>query len=107
MRNPVSQKVVDIKPEIQSNVKNALEICLRDYQLAILSNQEPDIGDYLTIDNIQNNSPENYALELIDGNTIKCTVDGNSVYYAIMEIDGGTMKVSYVDVYTEQEYFNR
>ena len=104
---PVTDEVVDIKPEIQSNVKNALEICLRDYQLAILSNQEPDIGDYLTIDNIQNNSPENYALELIDGNTIKCTVDGNSVYYAIMEIDGGTMKVSYVDVYTEQEYFNR
>ena len=64
-------------------------------------------GIELTIDNIQNNSPENYALELIDGNTIKCTVDGNSVYYAIMEIDGGTMKVSYVDVYTEQEYFNR
>lgn len=104
---PVTDEVVDIKPEIQSNVKNALEICLRDYQLAILSNQEPDIGDYLTIDNIQNNSPENYALELIDGNTIKCTVDGNSVYYAIMGIDGGTMKVSYVDVYTEQEYFNR
>ena len=104
---PAIEEIVDIKPEIQSNVKNALEICLRDYQLAILSNQEPDIGDYLTIDNIQNNSPENYALELIDGNTIKCTVDGNSVYYAIMEIDGGTMKVSYVDVYTEQEYFNR
>ena len=102
-----TEEFVDIKPDVQRNVKTALEICLRDYQLAVLSNQEPDIGDYLTIDNIQKNSPENYVVELIDGNTIKCTIDDNIVYYAIMEINGETMKVTYVDAYTEEEYFNR
>ena len=46
-----------------------------------------------------------YNIELVNGTTFKCTKDYDLfVYYAVMDLNGDTLTVNKVDVYTEKEY---
>ena len=104
----VSLNLEDVKNEIDTEITAGLEECLRLYKTEYLNNQEADIAVYLTIENVQASCPENYTLELLeDGATVKCTINENDIYYAVMDINGDTLVVTDVTVYTEQEYLNR
>ena len=65
--------------------------------MAAISNEEENPADYLTIDKIQEECDSEYKLELIDGNTIKCTLDDN-VFYAKISIDGNEWELTDIEV---------
>lgn len=99
-----------IKLDIDTEITNGLQECLDNYQNELLYNSEANLGDFLTIENVQTYCDDNYVLELLDGTTIKCTIENNGetlVYYALMNIDGDTLTVTEVEVITEDEYYNR
>ena len=75
--------------------------------MSLLNNNQPNIQDYLTMENIQK-SCYGYKLELQpDGITIKCTMEYDlSVYYAKMDLDMENLTTKSVTVYTESEYNN-
>lgn len=103
--NPnTSSEYQEIKDEIDNYVTDGLEYCLREYKIALLSDTQADLGNYLTIENIQNYT-FGYDLMLIDGTTIKCTDKSNGdIFYATMDINGDTLTVTEVEVFTEQEF---
>jgi len=104
----VSLDPEDIKKQIDSEVTSGLNDCLGEYKRECLNNPDADLGIYLTVENLQELCPENYNLELLeDGATLKCTIDNADIYYAIMDINGDTLVVTDVTVYTEQEYLDR
>lgn len=89
---------IDIKKDnVKSEIKTALENRLFDYHMAAISNEEENPADYLTIDKIQEECDSEYKLELIDGNTIKCTLDDN-VFYAKISIDGNEWELTDIEV---------
>lgn len=97
----------DMKNEIDTEITTGLGECLGAYKAEYLNNQDADIATYLTVENLQASCPENYTLELLeDGITVKCTIDETNIYYAVMDINGDTLVVTDVIVYTEQEYLN-
>ncbi len=85
------------KASVESEIKTALENKLLDYHMAAISNEEENPADYLTIDKIQEECNSEYKLELIDGNTIKCTLD-NDVFYAKISIDGNEWELTDIEV---------
>ena len=99
-----SSTYLEEKNEIDRYITDGLEYCLREYKIALLSEPQADLGAYLTIENIQNYT-FGYDLMLIDGTTIKCTdQDSGDIFYATMDINGETLTVTEVEVFTEDEF---
>lgn len=94
---------------IDWDITDGLENSLNEYKDELLINENANLGDFLTVDNVQKYCGDEYALELIDSTTIKCTVLGDVeyIYYALMDINGDTLEVTDVEVLTEEEYLNR
>lgn len=99
-----SSEYIEEKNEIDRYITDGIEYCLREYKIALLTDTQANLGDYLTIENIQNYAL-GYDLMLIDGTTIKCTDQSNGdIFYATMDINGETLTVTEVEVFTEDEF---
>ena len=99
----------NIKDEVDINITDGLTRSLDEYKAELLLNENANLGDFLTVENVQKYCGDKYVLELIDSTTIKCTVLGDTeyIYYALMNIDGYDLVVTEVEVLTEEEYLNR
>lgn len=100
----VAIDVESVKEDIETQITNGLNQSLTEYKDELAVNENANIGDYLTVENVQEECSSSYNLELIDGTTMKCTVDELDVYYVTMDINGDELFVNNIDVYTEQEY---
>lgn len=93
------------KDKVETEIKTALENRLLDYRMAAISNEEENPADYLTTEKIQEECDPEYKLEIVDGSTIKCTLD-DEVYYAKIAIDGNEWKLTDIEVlYSEDGSF--
>ena len=101
-----NNEVIDIRNDIYNYVFDGLNKCLTEYKDEFSVNEEVRLEDYLTVENVQEECPENYVLELLDGITMKCIVNGADIYYITMNINGETLLVDELNVYTEEEYSN-
>ena len=99
-----------LRNDIHTDIMSALETCLTNYKDEITyNNPDANIGDFLNIDRVQEYAGTDYVLELLDGTTIKCTINKDGIdyiYYALMNIDE-TYTVREVNILTEEEYLNR
>ena len=92
------------KQKIEEELTTGLNQALTEFSLARLQNQEADINEYLNIDKIRKYC-NGYSIELYDGSTIKCTMeDSSTIYYARMDLNGSSLSVNKIDVYTESEF---
>lgn len=96
----------DESENIYNSVLEGINQSLIEYKNQKAVDENTDISDYLTVENIQEECPENYKLELIDGTTIKCIIEEQEHYYVTMNINGETLLVDEINVYTEEEYMN-
>lgn len=99
-----------IRNDVDVAITNGLNNALNSYKTELMFNPEANIGDFLTVDNVQQSCGDRYILELLDSTTIKCTVSEGGkeyIYYALMNIDGAELVVTEVEVLTENEYVNR
>lgn len=68
---------------ISDSIKSSINKCLDSYKIALESDANANMADYLNINNIQKNCDSNYKLELIDGSTIRVTdLSLNEIYIA-------------------------
>lgn len=102
-----------LRNDIHTDIMSALETCLTNYKDEITyNNPDANIGAFLNIDRVQEYAGTDYVLELLDGTTIKCTIneDGiDDIYYIcyeLMNVDE-TYIIRKINVLTEEEYLNR
>lgn len=99
-----------LRIEIDDAITDGLQECLDNYKEELLINPDANLGDFLTVENVQAYCGDDYQLELPDGTTIRCETQRNGemhIYYALMNIDGDNLVVTDVEVLTESEYLNR
>ncbi len=96
----------DEKENIYMYILNGLNQSLTEYKDEVAINENANLGDFLTVENVQEECPESYNLELIDGTTMKCIINNQNNYYITMNINGDTLLVDEIQVYTEEEYLN-
>ena len=109
MNPTTSFDIEDNRMYVDWDITDGLTNSLNEYKEELLINENADLGNFLTVDNVQKYCGDKYALELVDSTTIKCTVLGDVeyIYYALMDINGDTYEVTEVEVLTEEEYLNR
>lgn len=83
--------------EVQDEVVKAIENILLAYRFAIKSSPEENIGDYLTIDNLQSKVSEDITIEFYDGQTLKCTRNGD-VFYVTFIINGNDFTLESTEI---------
>ncbi len=98
--------IVDERENVYNYVLSGLNKSLTEFKNELSLNEDANIGDFLTVENVQEECPENYALELLDGTTMKCIINGEECFYITMNINGETLLVDEINVYTEEEYLN-
>ena len=98
--------IVDERENVYNYVLSGLNKSLIEFKNELSLNEDANIGDFLTVENVQEECPENYALELLDGTTMKCIINGEECFYITMNINGETLLVDEINVYTEEEYLN-
>ena len=99
-----------LRDNVRIAVTDGLNDSLNKYKEELLNNPEANLGDFLTVENLQAYCGPVYKFELIDGTTLKAVINLGSVeyiYYALMNIDGTNLVVTEVEVLTETEYNNR
>lgn len=90
---------------VQKEVEDAINNILLAYRFASKNSQEENIADYLTIDNIQSKCSEDLKIEFHDGETLKCTKNGN-VYFVKFVINGSTYMLEETEInYSEDGTF--
>lgn len=94
------------KEDVENYILLGLNQSLTEYKNELAMNENANLGDFLTVENVQEECPSNYMLELIDGTTMKCTIEEHDIYYVTMDINGDGLYVNNLDVYTEQEYLD-
>ncbi|MBQ7411001.1 MAG: hypothetical protein IJW20_06445 [Clostridia bacterium] len=94
------------KEDVENYILLGLNQSLTEYKDELAMNENANLGDFLTVENVQEECPSNYMLELIDGTTMKCTIEEQDIYYVTMDINGDGLYVNNLDVYTEQEYLD-
>ncbi|MBR3613681.1 MAG: hypothetical protein IKL55_00685 [Clostridia bacterium] len=102
--------IENLRNDIDVAITNGLNEALNSYKVELMYNPEANLGDFLTVENVQKSCGDRYNLELPEGSTIKCTISENGteyIYYALMNIDGDQLVVTEVEVLTEEEYLNR
>ena len=106
----VSNNIEILRDNVDTAITDGLTTALNRYKMELEFNPDADLGEFLTVENVQQFCGETYSLELTDSTTIKCTLDENGeqyIYYALMNIDGNELVVTEVEVLTEEEYLNR
>lgn len=106
----VSNNIEILRNDVDTAITEGLTSALNGYKMEAEFNPEADLGEFLTVENVQQFCGETYSLELTDSTTIKCTIDEDGeqyIYYALMNIDGNELVVTEVEVLTEEEYLNR
>ena len=106
----VSNDIEILRDDVDTAITDGLTTVLNRYKMELEFNSEADLGEFLTVENVQQFCGETYSLELTDSTTIKCTVDKDGeqyIYYALMNIDGNELVVTEVEVLTEEEFLNR
>lgn len=106
----VSNSTEIFRSEVDTNITDGLTAALNRYKNELEFNSEANLGDFLTVESVQQFCGDKYVLELTDSTTIKCTIneeDEQYIYYALMNIDGNELVVTEVEVLTEEEYLNR
>lgn len=94
------------KNNVFNYVLAGLNQSLTEFKDELAVNENANLGDFLTVENVQEECPGNYSLELLDGTTMKCIINEQEVYYITMNINGETLQVDEIVVYTEEEYSN-
>lgn len=97
---------INEKENVENYILLGLNQSLIEYKDELVINENANIGDFLTVENVQEECPSYYMLELIDGTTMKCTIEEQDIYYVTMDINGDGLYVNNLDVYTEQEYLD-
>lgn len=99
-----------LREEIDSVITAGLEMSLNRYKNELIFNPEANLGDFLTLESVQEYCGSEYTLELPDSTTIRCAINRDGIdyiYYALMNINGADFTVTEVEVLTEEEYLNR
>lgn len=106
----VSNSTEILRNDVDTAITDGLTAALNRYKMELEFNPEANLGDFLTVESVQQFCGDKYILELTDSTTIKCTINEESeqyIYYALMNIDGNELVVTEVEVLTEEEYLNR
>lgn len=82
---------------VQKEVEDAINNILLAYRFASKGNTEENIADYLTVDNIQSKCSQDLTVEFYDGETLKCTKNGN-VYFVKFVINGTTFMLESTEI---------
>lgn len=96
----------EIKEEILQEITEAVNKCFTEYKRELDIDEEANLDNFLTVENIQDYCLSNYKLELISGTTLKCTVEDTAEYYIILDIDFDNLNLNNIKVYTSEEYEN-
>ena len=96
---PLEPTVTDTEEQdaVQKEVEDAINNILLAYRFASKGNTEENIADYLTVDNIQSKCSEDLTVEFYDGETLKCTKNGN-VYFVKFVINGTTFMLESTEI---------
>lgn len=82
--------------QVETEIKKALENILLAYRFASKNSTTENIADYLTVDNIKSKCSDELTVEFYDGQTLKCTINGN-VYYVSFNINGSTFMLENIE----------
>ena len=77
----------DYSEDVNADVSFAITKCLSQYRAAAAMDSSTSPNDYLTVENIENNSSLDMSISLIDGQTLECEYKG-STYTVKIDIDG-------------------
>ena len=93
--------------QVETEIKKALENILLAYRFASKNSTTENIADYLTVDNIKSKCSDELTVEFYDGQTLKCTINGN-VYYVSFNINGSTFMLENIEAkYSTDGTFDR
>lgn len=96
--DPEKLLINETKNKVNSAISLSLADCLDEYHLAAETNSEENPGNYLTLEKIKDYCETEMDIELIDGTTLKCTLD-EKVFYVSIDIDGNTWQLRNVETY--------
>ena len=82
----------DHSEDVNADISFALTKCLSQYRAAAAMDSSTSPNDYLTVENIQNNSSLDMTISLIDGQTLECDYQG-STYTVEINIDGSAWQL--------------
>ena len=86
------------KERVKEDIKESIEYNLEEYHYDLRFDENVNPGDYLTLEKIKEEAGWIIdEMELIDGTTLKCTVN-DYVYFAKINIDGNEWKLIDVEV---------
>lgn len=80
------------KLTVQDEITNSLKSCLEDYHEETELNPDIDPSNFLTVDKIKEYCNDEIEIELIDGTTLKSTIN-DRVFYSNINIDGSTWEL--------------
>ena len=82
--------------QVETEIKKSLENILLAYRFASKNSTTENIADYLTVDNIKSKCSDELTVEFYDGQTLKCTINGN-VYYVSFNINASTFMLENIE----------
>lgn len=83
----VNPDIESKKADVETDVYFAISELLQEYHDAAIENPDENPGNYLTVDKIKSKCEEDMELDIIDGSTLKCTLEDN-VFFVKIDING-------------------